>query len=215
MTRIAIADDQVLFRDMLRMLLAQEPAFEVVGAAGNGAELLRICQETAPEVVLLDVRMPDSDGLDALVQLKKTFPGIRVIMLTTFEEETEIRRACLSGADGFLLKDARPEALILAVKCVMEGLMVMHPSVRAITNRNLEKGADSVPVPVPDGIAALDAVDLAILKRISQGSNNAEIALAINYSEGTVKNRISRMLDLTSLKDRTQLAIFALQNGLI
>lgn len=215
MTRIAIADDQVLFRDMLRMLLAQEPAFEVVGAAGNGAELLQICQETAPEVVLLDVRMPDSGGLDALVQLKKTFPGIRVIMLTTFEEETEIRRACLSGADGFLLKDARPEALILAVKCVMEGLMVMHPSVRAITNRNLEKSADSVPVPVPDGIAALDAVDLAILKRISQGSNNAEIALAINYSEGTVKNRISRMLDLTSLKDRTQLAIFALQNGLI
>lgn len=215
MTRIAIADDQVLFRDMLRMLLAQEPAFEVVGAAGNGAELLQICQETAPEVVLLDVRMPDSGGLDALVQLKKTFPDIRVIMLTTFEEETEIRRACLSGADGFLLKDARPEALILAVKCVMEGLMVMHPSVRAITNRNLEKSADSVPVPVPDGIAALDAVDLAILKRISQGSNNAEIALAINYSEGTVKNRISRMLDLTSLKDRTQLAIFALQNGLI
>ena len=215
MTKIAIADDQVLFRDMLRMLLAQEPTFEVVGAAGDGQELLRLCRDAMPDVVLLDVRMPDMDGLEALTKLKASFPDIRVIMLTTFEEESEIRKACLSDADGFLLKDARPEALILSVKCVLEGMMVMHPSARALLIRSLQKTTESVPVQVPDGMAALDAVDLAILKRISMGSNNAEIAQAINYSEGTVKNRISRMLDLTALKDRTQLAIFALQNGLI
>ena len=134
-----------------------------------------------------------------------------MIMLTTFEEDEEIRQACEHGADGFLLKEIRPEALSTAIRCAMEGLCVLHPGA-------MEKLTRAMAPPVTRRTADLpefDSVDLAVLRHLSMGRNNAEIGQAISYSEGTVKNRISRMLELASLKDRTQLAIFALQNGLI
>jgi DNA-binding NarL/FixJ family response regulator len=141
---------------------------------------------------------------------------MKVVMLTTFEEEDYMLKACLNAADGYILKDTRPETLINTIKCVHDGLFVVHRSVQKLMERQLaesfpsEKSAERT-----DEIYDFDPIDLRILKLISLGSNNAEIAQNINYSEGTVKNRISRMLDITELKDRTQLAIFALQNRII
>lgn len=211
MIRIAIADDQTLFRDMLRILLDQAPDFDVVGAAGDGDAIVRICRDTHPDVVLLDIRMPGVGGMPALAAIKESMPDIRVIMLTTFEDDEQIHQACRQGADGFLLKEIRPEALSSAIRCAMEGLCVLHPGA-------MEKLTRALPLKTARGNADLpefDSVDLAVLHHLSMGRNNAEIGLAIRYSEGTVKNRISRMLELANLKDRTQLAIFALQNGLI
>ncbi len=211
MIRIAIADDQTLFRDMLHILLAQTPDFDVVGTAGDGDAIARICRETRPDVVLLDIRMPGTGGLPALAAIKASLPDTRVIMLTTFEDDEQIRQACHHGADGFLLKEIRPEALSMAIRCVMEGLCVLHPGAM----EKMTRAMSPPPARRTEDLPEFDSVDLAVLRHLSMGRNNAEIGQAIRYSEGTVKNRISRMLELAGLKDRTQLAIFALQNGLI
>lgn len=216
MVRIAIADDQILFRDMLKIILSQEPLFEVVGSAGDGNEILKLCSEKKPDIVLLDIKMPNADGIYALLKIKENYPQIKVIMLTTFEEEDNFFMACTNAADGYVLKDTKPEALINTVKCVNDGLFVMHKSVRQYIERQLGKTAKSEKSSqVVDERFDFDSIDLTILKLISMGKNNSEIAQNLKYSEGTIKNRISRMLEITALRDRTQLAIFALQNSVI
>lgn len=216
MVKIAIADDQVLFREMLDIILTQDPMFEVVGSASDGNEILQLCSEKKPNIVLLDVKMPGADGIYALLKIKENYPQIKVIMLTTFEEEDYIFKACTNAADGYILKDTKPEALINTVKCVNDGLFVMHKSVQQYIERQLTKAAKSEErFEVIEERFDFDPIDLSILKLLSMGQNNAQIAQSIKYSEGTVKNRISRMLDITTLKDRTQLAIFALQNSII
>ncbi|HEX3043604.1 MAG TPA: response regulator transcription factor [Bacillota bacterium] len=126
MIRIAIADDQVLLRDMMRAMLVSDPEIEVVGCASEGSELIRICLENLPDIALVDICMPGTDGIQVLKALKKQAPQIKVIMLTTFEDENNIIEAYQSGTDGYILKDIRPQALVLTVKCIYEGLFVMH-----------------------------------------------------------------------------------------
>lgn len=213
--KIAIADDQVLFRDMLSIILKQDPTFDVLESVGDGNEILRLCAEEKPDIVLLDVKMPGADGIFALLKIKEYYPQMKVIMLTTFEEEEYILKACTHAADGYILKDTKPETLINTVKCVYDGLFVIHRSVQEFMAKQLAKAAEAEKASDRmDAFFDFDSVDLKILKLLSLGKNNAEIAKDINYSEGTIKNHISRMLDITELKDRTQLAIFALQNGI-
>ena len=216
MVKIAIADDQILFRDMLSIILKQEPLFEVVGTAGDGNGILQLCSEKNPDIVLLDVKMPETDGIYALLKIKENYPQIKVIMLTTFEEEDYIFKAFENAVDGYILKDTKPEALINTVKCVQDGFFVMNKAVQQYIEQKLIKMVKSEEVVAfVDEKLDFDQTDLKILKLLSMGKNNAEIARNINYSEGTIKNRISRMLEMTALKDRTQLAIFALQNRII
>lgn len=216
MVKIAIADDQVLFRDMLSIILTQDHTFEVIGSAGDGNEILQLCDEEKPDIVLLDVNMPVADGIFALLKIKEKYPHMKVIMLTTFEEEDYILNACTNAADGYLLKDTKPETLINTIKCVNDGLFVMHRSVQQCMVKQLAKALQTEKITeIADERFDFDPIDLKMLKLLSLGKSNAEIAQSLNYSEGTIKNRISRMLDITELKDRTQLAIFALQNGII
>ena len=216
MLRIAIADDQVLFRDMLSIILTQDSAIEVIGTAGNGNEILDLCIEKKPDIVLLDIRMPEADGIYALHNIKERCPEIKVIMLTTFEEEDYMLKACSYAADGYILKDTKPEVLINTVKCVYDGMFVMHKSVQQYVVKQLSKALEnSKCAEMTEEKYDFDSIDLTIVKLLTMGKSNAEIALHVNYSEGTIKNRISRMLDITELKDRTQLAIFGLQNGII
>ena len=216
MVKIAIADDQVLFRDMLSIILTQDHTFEVIGSAGDGNEILQLCDEEKPDIVLLDVNMPVADGIFALLKIKEKYPHMKVIMLTTFEEEDYRLNACTNAADGYLLKDTKPETLINTIKCVNDGLFVMHRSVQQCMVKQLAKALQTEKITeIADERFDFDPIDLKILKLLSLGKSNAEIAQSLNYSEGTIKNRISRMLDITELKDRTQLAIFALQNGII
>jgi DNA-binding NarL/FixJ family response regulator len=160
--------------------------------------------------------MPETDGIYALLKIKENYPQIKVIMLTTFEEENYIFKTFENAVDGYILKDTKPEALINTVKCVQDGFFVMNKAVQQYIEQKLIKMVKSEEmVAFVDEKLDFDQIDLKILKLLSMGKNNAEIARNINYSEGTIKNRISRMLEMTALKDRTQLAIFALQNRII
>jgi len=217
--RIAIADDQTLLREMLSVMLTQDEEFEVVGEAGNGEDIIKLCREKNPDVVLLDIKMPAYDGVYALHALKRDFPGIKVIMLTTFGDEKNALNAYSSGADGYILKDIKPCILIMTVKCIYEGLFVMHGSINAFIRGQVTSpsGKASAFEAVEDlyDEYGLDRIDRKIIKLLINGKSNKEIGEALNFSEGTIKNRISRILSVTGQKDRTQIAVFALQNNLV
>lgn len=200
---------------MLSYILKQEHEFDVVGEAGDGSAILHICELKKPDVVLLDVKMPNANGISALIKIKELHPQIKVIMLTTFEEEEYIFNACSHSADGYIVKDTRPEVLVNIIKCVYGDLFVTHSSVKQYMIKQMTRAEELYrkdPVTVE---TQFDTIDLTIIRLISEGKNNSEIAALIRYSEGTIKNRISKMLSVTQTKDRTQLAIFALQNGIV
>ncbi len=220
MIRIAIADDQTLLREMLALILAQDNEIAVVGEAGNGQDILQICKEKSPDLVLLDIRMPEFDGAYALNIIKRQFPDIKVIMLTTFGDEKNVLNAYSSGADGYVMKDIKPQMLVMAIKCVCNGLFVAHDSIHSILRRQMM----DLPHVKPAQLNAaenlydeygLDYTDRKIIRLLVSGKSNREIAEALNFSEGTIKNRISRILSVTEQKDRTQIAVFALKNNLI
>jgi len=213
--KIAIADDQVLFRNMLSYILKQDPEFDVIGEASDGNEILELCKSKKADVVLLDVKMPNANGISALIKIKELSPQTKVIMLTTFEEEDYIYNACSHSADGYIVKDTKPEVLVYIIKCVYGDLFVMHSSVKNYMIKQMERAEELYCKKPVTKEADFDAIDLTIIRLISVGKNNTEIAAQVSYSEGTVKNRISKMLSITQTKDRTQLAIFALQNGIV
>lgn len=219
MIRIAIADDHTLLREMLSVMFSQDEEFEVVGEAGNGEDIIKLCMEKNPDVVLLDIKMPSYDGVYALNALKRDFPDIKVIMLTTFGDEKNALNAYKSGADGYILKDIKPSILIMTVKCICEGLFVMHGSINAFIRGKMgsSSGKASAFEAVEDlyDEYGLDRIDRKIIKLLINGKSNKEIGETLNFSEGTIKNRISRILSVTRQKDRTQIAVFALQNNLI
>ncbi|SMC34155.1 response regulator transcription factor [Papillibacter cinnamivorans] len=220
MIKVAIADDQTLIRQMLSMILSQNGEFLVSGEAADGEELLRLCREHTPDVVLLDIKMPSYDGIYALNAIKSEFPETKVILLTTFGDEKNILRAFSGGADGYILKDIRPQMLISAIKSVCDGIFVAHESVAAVLRRHVcaSVAGRSAQLDMADEIYdeyGLDITDRKILKYVTAGKSNREIAELLNFSEGTIKNRISRILSITGQKDRTQMAVFALKNELI
>lgn len=220
MIKIALADDQTLLREMLSMILTQDGEIEVVGEASNGEELVKICRDKHPDAVIVDIKMPVYDGVYALSAIKREFPGIKVVMLTTFGDEKNVVRAYREGADGYLLKDVRPRMLITTVKSVCDGFFIMHESINAV----IRKLAGTSPAQKAAGLDAieelydeygLDRTDRKIIRLLTNGRSNREIAELLSFSEGTIKNRISRILNVTGQKDRTQIAVFALKNNLI
>jgi len=220
MIRIALADDQTLLREMLRMILSQDETIEVVGEAKDGDEILKVCRELKPDIVLLDIKMPEQDGIYALKQLKSEFPAIKVIMLTTFGDEKNVLQAWQAGADGYILKDIRPRVLLDSIKTVQEGFFVAHQSIHAILHRHTgisssQKSAALEAYAQRCNEFGLDLIDLKIIKLLINGRNNKEIGEILNFSEGTIKNKISRILSNTGQKDRTGIVVFALQNNLI
>jgi len=220
MIRLAIADDQTLLREMLTMLLSQDKEFTVVGEASNGKEILQICTEQKPDVVLLDIKMPAFDGVYALNIIKRDFPHIKVIMLTTFGDEKNVLDAYIGKADGYILKDIKPSMLTMTIKCVHDGLFVMHESINAMIRQQLTDSPFSQPAALEAleelyDEYGLDRTDRKIIKLLIEGKSNRGIAEELSFSEGTIKNRISRILSITGQKDRTQVAVFALKNNLI
>lgn len=220
MIRIALADDQTLLREMLSIILSQDSDFEVVGEAENGVDILEICRIKSPDVVLLDIKMPTLDGVYALGAIKSQFPNIRVIMLTTFGDENNVLNAYVRGADGYIMKDINPQILIMTIKCVCGGLFIVHESInktlrRQITALSSGKSAQHNASEDLYDEYGLDNTDRKIIKLLVSGKSNREIAEKLNFSEGTIKNRISRILSVTGQKARTQIAVFALKNNLI
>lgn len=217
MIRVAIADDQVLLREMLVMILSAEGEIDVIGAAGNGEEIVNLCRQTTPDLVLLDLKMPDSGGIPALETLKKEMPHLKVVMLTTFSDEKSVLEAFQKGADGYVLKDIKPELLTMAIKCAYHGLFVMPQSITGAVRAHLKAGVlrhfDKLEA-IHDEYG-LDIIDRKLIRLLVEGKSNKEIGQALNFSEGTIKNRIRRILSVTELKDRTQIAVFALQNDIV
>ncbi len=211
MTHILIADDQSLFLDLLATLLGSRSDFRVIARACNGEEAVRLASKHLPDLCLLDIQMPGSSGLLALKKLKATFPDMKVVMLTTFGDYEKIQEAVALHADGYLLKDMTPAALILAIESCMAGLVCMHPSIL----HTLEQAVTSPPYMPTDLDLEFDEIDLEIIRCIGIGYANRRIAEHLNYSEGTIRNRISAILASTGLQDRTQIALFALRNHLV
>jgi DNA-binding NarL/FixJ family response regulator len=212
-TRVLIADDDDLMRAGLTELLAADPEIEIVGQAATGRQAVEQARRLAPDVVLMDVRMPDLDGIAATRELARIAPGVRVLILTTFEQDDYIFGGLRAGASGFLLKRARPEELIAAVHTIAAGEALLSPSV---TRRVIDRMAQQ-PTPELADQARLDALtprEREVLVLIARGLSNREIAAALVVEESTIRTHVKRILMKLELRDRVQAVIFAYEAGL-
>jgi DNA-binding NarL/FixJ family response regulator len=212
-TRVLIADDEHLMRAGLAELLSSDPTLEVVGQASTGSEAVKRACRLRPDVVLMDVRMPDMDGISATAEVARVAPSSRVLILTTFEEDDYIFPSLRAGASGFLLKRTRPEELIAAVHCVAAGDALLSPSV---TRRVVERLAQQ-PTPRLAGqatIGRLTAREREVLELVARGLSNREIASSLVIEESTVRTHVKRILMKLELRDRIQAVIFAYETGL-
>ena len=214
--RVVVADDQALVRSGFTMLLDGEPDIEVVGQAGDGAEAVSIAANTRPDVILMDVRMPVMDGLEATRRITddRSLGDTRIIILTTFDLDEIVHEALRAGASGFLLKDTMPMELLHAVRVVAAGDALIAPK---ITRRLIEEFART-PGPVTSTAAAatlarLTAREREVLEAIAKGGSNAEIADALFVSHATVKTHVSRLLMKLDARDRAQLVMIAYETG--
>jgi DNA-binding NarL/FixJ family response regulator len=212
MTRVLIADDDHLMRAGLTELLSGEPEIEVIGQASTGREAVERARRLDPDVVLMDVRMPDLDGIAATRELTSVAPRARVLILTTFEQDDYVFGALRAGASGFLLKRTRPEDLIAAVQTVAGGDSLLSPSV---TRRVIDRMAQQ-PSPELAGQAKLDELtrrEREVLELVARGLSNREIAAELVVEESTVRSHIRRILMKLDLRDRVQIVIFAYETG--
>jgi DNA-binding NarL/FixJ family response regulator len=211
--RVLVVDDQQLIRESIASLLDIQPGITVVGTAGDGREGVDQALALAPDVVLMDVRMPAMDGVAATFELSRRAPECRVVMLTTFDDEEYVVQALRAGAAGYLLKDRPAAELAAAVKLANAGVVQFDPAAVTRLNAVLDRSAPpSGPAPPID--STLTARELEVLRLVAGGLNNREIAKRLYVSEGTVKNHVSRILDRLGLRDRTQAAIYARDHDL-
>lgn len=214
--RVVIADDQALVRAGFRVLLDYAPDIEVAGEAVNGAEAVQRARELAPDVILMDIRMPVMDGLEAtrLIARSEETADVRVLMLTTFDIDEYVFEALRAGASGFLLKDTEPAELLDAVRVIARGEALLAPTV---TRRLIAEFARR-PEPsrvAPDDLAALTAREREVLVLIARGMSNDEIAEALVVSPATAKTHVSRVMGKLDARDRAQLVVIAYESGLV
>jgi DNA-binding NarL/FixJ family response regulator len=214
MTTVLIADDQPLQRLGFRMLLDGTPGMTVVGEASNGSEAVRLVEQTRPDVVLMDVRMPGMVGIEATRRITAAGSRTHVLILTTFDLDEYVYAALRAGASGFLLKDARPEELIAGIRAVASGDSVVAPSLtRKLMTAYLH---DSGPARQADPLlATLSEREREVLEAIGQGATNTEIAERFTLTESTVKKHVGRVLAKIGARDRIQAVIYAYDNGLV
>jgi DNA-binding NarL/FixJ family response regulator len=214
MIRVLIADDQELVRAGFRMILELQEDIEVIGEAGDGAGAVTMARELDPDVVLMDVRMPDTDGIEATRLLLAAGSPARVLMLTTFDADEYVYEAMKAGASGFLLKNAPPAQLVSAVRATAAGDAQLAP---AIVQRMVEELVRR-PAPGrmrPGVLDELTARELDVLKLLARGLSNAEIASTLFLSEATIRTHVSRILTKLGVRDRTQAVVLAYESGLV
>jgi DNA-binding NarL/FixJ family response regulator len=215
MISVLIADDQALVRGGLRMIVDAQEDMEVLGEAGNGAEAIAIAERLEPDVVLMDIRMPELDGIAGTARLAERGPAkTRVLVLTTFDEDQVVYDAMRAGASGFLLKSAPPAQLAEAIRVIAAGEALLAPS---ITRRLVE---DFVRRPPPGSDAPVELTELTdrereVLALVARGLSNSEIAAELVVSEATVKTHVNRLLGKLSLRDRVQAVVLAYETGFV
>ena len=212
--RVLLADDQALFREALGVLLGVRPEVEVVGEAADGGEAVRMAAELRPDVVLMDLRMPVLDGIGATRRLSREQPGVRVIALTTFDDDEDVFAALRAGAVGYLLKDVSADGLVEAVVAAAAGGSVLQPSVAAkVVARVARLPAEDPPPPEPLAVP-LSEREREVVRLLAAGHSNREIARRLYLAEGTVKNHVTNVLAKLGARDRTQAALRARELGL-
>ncbi len=209
--RVVIADDQELVRTGFRMILSSEPDIEVVGEATNGAEAVAMALKLQPDIVLMDVRMPEIDGIEATRRLTHDrASSVRVLMLTTFDLDEYVYGALQAGASGFLLKDLAARQVVTAVRTVTAGDALLAPS---ITRRLIDEFVG--PRESPPGLDALTPRELEVLRLVARGMSNAEIARQLVVGESTVKTHVARVLTKLGVRDRVQAVVLAYEAGVV
>ncbi|MEM7738748.1 MAG: response regulator transcription factor [Deinococcota bacterium] len=211
--RILVADDQYLVREGITSLLIIDDELEVVAQAGDGKEAIQQALEHKPDVVLMDIRMPVMNGVEATAKIRENLPDCHVIMLTTFDDDEYIVQSLLAGACGYLMKDIPPADLARAVKLAHAGVYEFAPSVASkLIGSLLDKQVKAQQKETLE--RELTPRELDVLRLLAQGASNKKIAKALGVSEGTVKNHVSNILMRLELKDRTQAAVYAVEHGL-
>jgi DNA-binding NarL/FixJ family response regulator len=211
--RVLLADDQALVRSGFRLILEARDDIEVVGEAENGAEAVDLAPRVDPDVILMDVRMPEMDGVEATRRLTAAGSRARVVILTTFDLDEYVHEAIRAGASGFLLKDVQPAQLVDAVRVIAAGEALLAPTV---TRRLLDRFAQSFPTEkAPPSLDRLTTREVEILRLVAGGRSNAEIAEQLVVSEATVKTHVSSVLRKLGLRDRVQAVVLAYDAGLV
>ncbi len=210
--RVVVVDDQELVRSGFALIL-ERAGFEVVGQAADGLEGIEVALASEPDVVLMDVRMPKLDGIEATRRLLAQLPNVRVLALTTFDLDEYVYAAVRAGASGFLLKDVSPDGLVDAVRAIARGDTMLAP---ALTRRLLERFASGpTPGTLPDDLRDLSEREIEVLRLVARGFPNAAIGTELFLSEATVKTYVSRLLSKLGVRDRVQLAVLAYESGLV
>ena len=214
MIRVLIVDDQTVVREGLAAILGTDPEIDVVGLAGDGQEALGLADELQPDVVLMDLKMPVLDGVQATQQLQRQHPGISVLVLSTYADDEWVLNALRAGAAGYLLKDTRRETLVAAIKGTAEGRSYLDPAVAGTVVRQAVAGPPVV-APGSSPLEALTDREQQILRLLARGYSNPEIARQLNLARGTVRNYVSAVLQKLGVADRTEAAVEALRRGLL
>ncbi len=208
---IVLAEDQSLIRDSLKSLLSSHGDLEICATAGDGNQALELCRSLRPDIALLDIRMPGMNGLEVAAALRKEGLPCRIVLLTTFEEGEVFSEAIALGVEGIFLKDIDPEIFAQSLRIIARGLLVYHPVLKKqLSVHGPEKKRNSL----AEGFGLTER-DLMLIRLIAEGLGNKGIADRMGSSEGTVKNRVSSVLGKMGLEDRTQIAVYAIRNGLI
>ena len=215
--RVLIVDDQALVRAGFRMILEAEAGIEIVGEASDGFDALEAVREHSPDVVLMDIRMPNLDGLEATRRMVGDGnAGPRVLMLTTFDLDEYVYEALRAGASGFLLKDTPPEQLVSAIHVIASGDALLSPTItKRVIEEFIRRPPSTMEASLPPAIADLTARELEVLGFMARGLSNAEIAKDLFVSETTVKTHVARILMKLDLRDRVQAVVYAYESGLI
>jgi DNA-binding NarL/FixJ family response regulator len=208
--RVLIADDQTLFRVGLARLLEEDPRVDIVGQAGDGVEAVKLAGTLRPDVVLMDLKMPNLDGIEATRQISSSHPDVKVLLLTTFEADNHVIQALKAGAKGYILKDSKPDSIVSSLLAVMAGERVMAS---AVANRVLEMlTGTTTPKEFYDGLTGRE---IEILKLLAGGMANKQIAYKLKISEKTVRNHVSNMYEKLNIYDRSQAVLYAVRKGLV
>jgi len=209
--KILLCDDQAVIRDGLEMLLNLEKDFQVVGVAQDGAEAVDLAAQKQPDLILMDLKMPIMNGIEATREIRTKFPHIKILVLTTYDDDEWVFDAIRAGASGYLLKDTPRQKIVEAIRGTVDGKSFVDP---AIAGKLLNQVASKQTQPTSILTDKLTERELDVLRLIAKGINNSEIANQLHLSEGTVRNHVSAILEKLGVSDRTQAAVIAIQHGL-
>ncbi len=209
--KILLCDDQAVIRDGLEMLLNLEKDFQVIGTAQDGAEAVELATQKQPDLILMDLKMPIMNGIEATRQICVKFPNIKILVLTTYDDDEWVFDAIRAGASGYLLKDTPRQKIVEAIRGTVEGKSFVDP---AVAGKLLNQVASKQTQPTSILTEKLTERELDVLRLIAKGIPNSEIATQLHLSEGTVRNHVSAILEKLGVSDRTQAAVIAIQHGL-